>query len=98
MRQAPVRDADRQAIEQLLQHEVAVFGYRGVDITPEADHDGDPILRVHVHYGDGEPVDLSVLTDILSKMRNLLWDRHEERFPIIQHHFPETAVIRKRTQ
>lgn len=95
MGQASSIDDSRRAIDQFLKQEVAPYGYVGVDVVPDEDHDGDPILRIYVHYDGAHKVDPKLFAGLMTRMRDLLWDRQEQRFPMIRHCLPDEALIRR---
>ena len=97
MGQAAITDENQRVIDQFLRQEVAPYGYVGVDVVPDEDHDGDPILRVFVHYDGAHKVDPRVFPGLMTRMRDLLWERQELRFPMIRHCVPDDALISRNT-
>jgi len=88
MKQEPVDPAVRAAIEETIRQAMAPFGYHSTDIQPGLDHDGDPVLFVHITYEDSPvPVDPNVMAELGHTVRRTAWQHGEERFPHIRHHF-----------
>ena len=83
------------AIEAAVREAISPFGYRSTDIRPGLDHDGDPVLFVHVAYDDSRvPIDPKVLSELGHTVRTIAWQHGEERFPHIRHHFdPHREVV-----
>lgn len=70
------------------------FGGTAVEVKIEPDHDGDPSLYIDVSYsGEGDPVDPTVMAEVLFKVRSRLWTFGEERFPYLRHHFPDEQKV-----
>lgn len=74
---------------------MAPFGYRSADIQPGLDHDGDPVLFVHVAYDNSQvPLDHKVLSEVAHAVRHTAWQHGKERFPDLRHHFdPHREVV-----
>jgi len=81
-------------IRDIVLGDMSRFGGTAVDVRVEPDHDGDPSLQIDVRYsGEGEPVDPKVMAALGLKLRDRLWTFGEERFPYLQHHFPEDQKV-----
>ncbi|MCU0838496.1 MAG: hypothetical protein MUE49_07220 [Rhodospirillales bacterium] len=83
----------KEAIQKILDEALSAHGYRKADtvIVADEDHDGDPVLRIDVHYDErGAPIDPEVLAGLVTRVRERLWDMGEDRFPHIRHLVPET--------
>lgn len=94
MKQEPVDPAVRAAIEATIRQAMARFGYRSTDIQPGRDHDGDPVLFVHVTYDESRvPVAPEVLAELTHAVRRTAWQHGEERFPHIRHQSCLTSSI-----
>jgi hypothetical protein len=57
------------------------FGLERVDVGPDLDSDGDPVIRVKVFFNDlGDPVDLHQTMAMTREIRAGLADRGEPHF------------------
>ncbi|BBK41666.1 hypothetical protein STVA_16860 [Allostella vacuolata] len=82
------------AIDHLLREEMGEFGLKAVSVSAAEDHDGDPVLMVEAEYGpDGAPVEPRKVARLATKLRELLWNLGERRFPHIRHHFASDQRI-----
>jgi hypothetical protein len=73
---ATVRDVVRERLRPLEPREVRV--------TLAPDHAGDASIFVDIVYPKTqEPIDLKPVVGLLSKLRDRLWERGEERFSYI---------------
>lgn len=94
MKQDPVDPAVSAAIEAVIRKVMAPFGYRATDVQPGLDHDGDPVLFVHVAYDDTNvPVDPKAMAGLGHAVRRAAWQNGEERFPHIRHHFGRNREV-----
>lgn len=88
----------RTLIEQTLREALQNHGLRTVTIRADEDHAGEPALFIEAEYDlKDEPFDFAVSLPLLTRLRDLLWDRGERRFPYIEHNFPdEQKFVTKR--
>ena len=84
----------RDAIERVLRQRMKRHGYRSADIRADVDHDGDPVLRIDVHYDlMPDPLDPTATVGLLSALRDALDEIGETRFPHVRHEFADTQAI-----
>lgn len=94
MEQREVTDALQSAITAALHDHLAPYGLRSVEIRPETDHDGDPILLIEAHYGESDqPLDSRETYAAGKAVRRLVHDHGETRFPHIRHLFSEDHPV-----
>jgi hypothetical protein len=95
MPREPLDKSVIDAISDLLRGELTPFGLRDVTAVPGEDHDGDPVIFVHVDYvKKPPPVDVRVTSSLVTKLHDRLWDLGETRFPHIRHNFaPSQKVV-----
>lgn len=84
--QAPVSESTRRLIRDVLEQEVGTYGLERVEVRPDVDHDGDPVLRIEVVYQN--PVEPDVLAGLVTPVRSALWDAGERRFPFLHNILP----------
>ncbi len=82
-------------IDSVVRAEMGRFGLVGVTPRTGVDYDGEPVIFVDVVYGPGgEPVDLTVSSQLVTKLRDRLWAIDERRFPHVRHKFmPDQRVV-----
>ena len=84
----------RTAIHDLLWREVGDYGLHRVTSTVGEDHDGDPVIWVEVDYkAKGKPIDTKIFAALRLKLRDMLWNMGESRFPHVRNHFSERQKI-----
>ncbi|KQT16570.1 hypothetical protein ASG40_17910 [Methylobacterium sp. Leaf399] len=90
-----ITPALKDAIETVIRQELGRFGIAQVEAIGTEDHDGDPVIRVLVHYShaDAEP-DPKVASETITKLNDRLFELKEPRFAYISHDVPE--VVRRR--
>jgi hypothetical protein len=84
----PVSAEVEQTIPDVLQELLSSQGLEGVLVNPGLDHDGDPVLFVHLKFRLVEPgIDLNVLSQSAQAVRRALWAIGERRFPHLRYVF-----------
>lgn len=87
-------DAVVAIVRDTVQREMGPFGLTRVAVAAAPDYTGEINLKIDVDYdGSGLPVDITVMAGLSSKLRDRLWKHGEERFPFVDHHFPEDQRI-----
>jgi len=82
----PVSAEVEQTIRSVLEQHLSSQGLEGVQVNPGLDHDGDPVLFVHVKFRYVEPgIDPSRLSDSAITVRRALWKLGERRFPHLRY-------------
>jgi hypothetical protein len=71
------------ALEKVVRTQFADAAIHAVDIVPDQDSDGDPILRITVVYETSYKLDMEKAVGLVRHMRDVLEDKHEEAFPLI---------------
>lgn len=75
-------------IQQTLREALEEHGLRAVTVRAGENHAGEPALFIEAEYDlTEEPFDFKVSLPLLTRLRDLLWDRGERRFPHIRHKF-----------
>lgn len=81
-------------IRDVLQQELKPFGLGDVEIAAGPDHDGEPSILIDARYeNDDRPIDPKVVVGLTTKLRDRLWEKGEERFPYVHHHFAEHRKV-----
>jgi hypothetical protein len=84
----PVSAEVEQTIRAVLQELLSSQGLEGVLVNPGLDHDGDPVLFVHLKFPLVEPgIDLNALSQSTLAVRRALWAIGERRFPHLRYNF-----------
>jgi hypothetical protein len=84
-------------IERTVRESMQSFGLKSVDVRAGEDHDGGPVIFVDAYYDLSEtPVDTMVIADLISTLRERIWNSGERRFPHIRHKFHERQEVRSR--
>ena len=84
----------RAAIDAMLWREVGAHGLHKVSVSAGEDHDGDPVIWVHADYeAKGKPINPKAFPGLLSKLRRMLLNMGETRFPHIRNHYSEKQKI-----
>ena len=87
---AEVEQTIRDELEELLSSQ----GLEGVLVNPGLDHDGDPVLFVHLKFRLVEPgIDPNLLSQSTICVRRALWKIGERRFPHLRYDFHEDQKI-----
>jgi hypothetical protein len=74
--------------ERVLRPRLGPLGLDRVAVAVGRDHDGDPAIFVHVHYGRGSAVPSGqMLSDAHGALHEALQAEGEERFPYLDHRF-----------
>ena len=69
-------------------------GLDGVRMNPGLDHDGDPVLFVHLKFRLMElGIDTRLLSDSAISLRRTLWEMGERRFPHLCYDFHDDQRI-----
>ena len=65
-----------------------------MQVNPVLDHDGDPVLFVHVKFRHVEPgIDPHRLSDSAITVRRAIWKLGERRFPHLRYDFHDDQRI-----
>ena len=87
---AEVEQTIRDVLEELLSSQ----GLEGVLVNPGLDHDGDPVLFVHLKFRLVEPgIEPRLLSDSAISLRRALWKMGERRFPHLRYDFHDDQRI-----
>jgi hypothetical protein len=90
-----VSEKAQAAIERILHDRLDRIGFEKADIRETADHDGDPILQIVIHYRRiGDSVDPTPTFSLARYLREALRPLGEERFPHFTHLFPEDQELK----
>lgn len=83
-----------KTVEKVLRDRLSSDGFERVEIRPDRDFDGDPILVVDVNYRFlDRPISSKVTFGLTTEIRKALMAQGEARFPQIRHHFNEQQKI-----
>ena len=83
-----------QTIRDVLKELLSSQGLEGVLVNPGLDHDGDPVLFVHLKFRLVEPgIDPNLLSQSAICVRRALWKIDERRFPHLRYDFHEDQKI-----
>lgn len=83
-----------ELIERTVREWMKAYAIRSVSAKPGQDHDGDPVIRVEVHYDlTEEPIDTQVMARFAVALPDRLWDSGEFRFPHVRHFFDERQPL-----
>ncbi|MCW2244566.1 hypothetical protein M2352_000157 [Azospirillum fermentarium] len=89
-----VSDDLRETIRAFLEPELKPFGLKGLRIQAVVDHDDDTVLDIDADYEiEGPPVEIAKLAGLTTRLRSLLWNKGEERFPLIHHHIDDNRPL-----
>jgi len=90
----PVSAEVEQTIRIVLEEHLTSQGLEGVQVNPGLDHDGDPVLFVHLKFRLVEPgINPSLLSDSAITVRRTLWNMGERRFPHLRYVFHDDQRI-----
>lgn len=90
----PVSAEVEQTIRSVLEEHLSSQGLEGVQVNPGLDHDGDPVLFVHVKFRLVEAgIDPRRLSDSAITVRRALWKLGERRFPHLRYDFHDDQRI-----
>ncbi len=80
----------RNTVNDVLAAQIGALGYDRAEIFESEDHDGDPILKIDIHYRKmvGK-LDLTPTVSLTRYLREALQQKGEPRFPHLQHRFAE---------
>jgi hypothetical protein len=84
----PVTTEVEQTIRDVLEGLLSSQGLEGVLVNPGLDHDGDPVLFVHLKFRLVEPgIEPKLLSDSAISLRRALWAIGERRYPHLRYDF-----------
>ena len=84
----PVSAEVDQTIRDVLEGLLSSQGLEGVLVNPGLDHDGDPVLFVHLKFRLVKPgIDPRLLSDSAISLRRALWAIGERRYPHLRYDF-----------
>ena len=90
----PVTAEVEQTIRSLLEALLTNQGLEGVLVNPGLDHDGDPVLFVHLKFRLVESgINPRLLSDSAISLRRALWAMGERRFPHLRYDFHDDQRI-----
>jgi hypothetical protein len=90
----PVSAEVEKTIRDVLKELLSSQGLEGVLVNPGLDHDGDPVLFVHLKFRLVEPgIDPNLLSQSTICVRRALWKIDERRFPHLRYDFHEDQKI-----
>lgn len=90
----PVSAEVEKTILDVLKELLSSQGLEGVLVNPGLDHDGDPVLFVHLKFRLVEPgIDPNLLSQSTICVRRALWKIDERRFPHLRYDFHEDQKI-----
>ena len=89
-----VKTETQEALDRFLRETLGDLGYTSVVITPAIDHDGEPILRINLHFDYREaPVDSMRFVGLMKAVVDILALTGERRFPQPSYVFDERQKI-----
>jgi hypothetical protein len=84
----------KKLIESEVERVMSPYGLNGVVVDAGEDHDGDPVIFIDATYDiSARAIDPGALNELLSRLRNKLWQIGETRFPHIRHRFPDGQMV-----
>lgn len=84
-----------EAINRVLHEELDPLGFQRAEIAEDEDHDGDPILRITLHYRKSEDaLDLSPTFRLAQVVKAAARPLGEMRFPHFRHQFVEGQKLK----
>ena len=90
----PVSAEVDQTIRDVLEGLLSSQGLEGVLVNPGLDHDGDPVLFVHLKFHLVEPgIDPRRLSDSAITTCRALWKMGERRFPHLRYDLHDDQLI-----
>jgi len=93
-RDQPVSADVEQTIRSVLEEHLSSQGLEGVLLNPGLDHDGDPVLFMHLKFRLVEPgINPRLLSDCAITLRRALWEMMERRFPHLRYDFHDDQRI-----
>jgi hypothetical protein len=101
VRSDPVSPEVESLIKDTVRESMERYALRRVDVRAGYDHDGDPVIFVEATHGLSKtPIDPLANAALLTKVRDLLWERGETRFPHIRHkyHSRQEVKLRRRVR
>ena len=90
----PVTAEVEQTNRSVLEGHLSSQGLEGVLVNAGLDHDGDPVLLVHLKFRLVEPgIDPRRLSDSAISLRRALWGIGERRYPHLRYDFHDDQRI-----
>jgi hypothetical protein len=90
----PVSAEVEQTIRDVLEELLSSQGLEGVVVNPGLDHDGDPVLFVHLKFRLVKPgIDPEILSQSTISVSRALWKIGERRFPHLRYDFHDDQRI-----
>ena len=90
----PVTAEVEQTIRSVMEGHLSSQGLEGVQVNPGLDHDGDPVLFVHLKFRLVKPgIDPRLLSDSAISLRRALWAIGERRYPHLRYDFHDDQRI-----
>lgn len=88
--QTPLRDL----ILALLQPRLRGFGFKGLEVTPGEDYEGDQALYIDLYFDLVQPaLDPEPFHFLTTAVREALESQGDDRFPHLRYHFDEQQKV-----
>ena len=85
------------AIRERVDSRLGSLGIEDVRIEPGEDHDGEPVVYVHLkHRLLDDPIDLANLIGLDRELRDVAWREGERRFVHVRHQYDEKQGVAAR--
>ena len=82
-------------INEILHAQLDAIGFVSADIREDEDHDGEPILRIVIHYAKiGNEVDPTPTFSLARHIKDAIRPLGEDRFPHFRHLFPDDQGLK----
>lgn len=95
--QQAVTSQTKKIIRRALVEGMPDYALRNLSVRAGEDHDGSAVLFVEAEYAlSDRAVDPAATAGLTSRLRELLWQAGETRFPHIRHRFAEGQKIQER--
>lgn len=92
--ETPVSGELVRKIENVLCARLAAYGLSSVNVYPDVDHDGDPIIMVEACYTpSGDDIDSRETYAAGKEVRSVAREMGERRFPHVRHLFDDNETV-----
>lgn len=82
-------------INEVLHRQLDAIGFVSAYIEEDEDHDGEPILRIAIHYAKvGAEVDPTPTFSLARHIKDAIRPLGEDRFPHFRHLFPDDQDLK----
>src|SRR5213082_3416314 len=93
----PISPEIESLIKATVRDSMQRYALRRVDVRAGEDHDGDPVIFIETKHGLSKtPIDPQANAALARKVRDLLWERGETRFPHIFHKYHSRQEVKQR--